>query len=66
MIGFGILPGAMTPELGNALILIDAVMLAVFGAIMSAGKIAAFSKLLGSWPLLGRFKLGRAAHKATE
>ncbi|MDB5811792.1 MAG: hypothetical protein JWN94_3914 [Betaproteobacteria bacterium] len=61
--GFGILPGAMTPEFGNALIVIDAVVLAVFAAIMSAGKIAAFSKLLGSMPMLERFRLWCTAHK---
>jgi len=65
--GFGILPGAITPEFGNALIVIDAIALALFAVIIYAAKIAAgssrVSKLLASSPLFERIRLWRAAHK---
>jgi hypothetical protein len=65
--GFGILPGAMTPEFGDALLVIDAIALALFVVIVYSAKIAAGSsrvtKLLGSSTLFERIKLWRAAHK---
>ena len=68
IMGFGILPAAMTPEFGNALIVIDAIALALFGVIISAAKIAAgssrVSKRLGSSALFERFRVWRAAHKS--
>ncbi len=66
--GFGILPTAMTPEFGNALIVIDSVALAIVALIFGSGKIAAgtsrISKVLGSSWLLVRFKHWRATHKS--
>jgi hypothetical protein len=66
--GFGLLPTAMTPEFGNALIVIDSIALAIVALIFGSGKIAAGSsrmaKLLGYSSLLERFKLWRAAHKS--
>jgi hypothetical protein len=68
MMGFGILPTAMTPEFGNALIVIDSVALAIGVLIFGSSKIAAgtsrISKVLGSSWLLERFKLWRATHKS--
>ena len=66
--GFGILPGAMTPEFGNALIVVDAIALVLFAVIIYSAKIAAGSsrmaKLLGTSALFERFRLWRAAHKS--
>jgi hypothetical protein len=68
MVGFGILPGTMTPELGTALMVIDGVALAVFVVIMYSARIAAgsirVSKLLGASLLVERFRLWREAHKS--
>jgi hypothetical protein len=67
MMGFGILPGAITPEFGNALIVIDAIALALFLVMIYSAKIAAGSsriaKLLGLSILIERIRLWRAAHK---
>jgi hypothetical protein len=67
MMGFAILPAAMTPEFGNALIVIDVIALCLFVVMIYAAKIAAgssrVSKLLGLSLLLERIKLWRAAHK---
>jgi hypothetical protein len=66
--GFGISPGGMTPEFGNALIVIDAVALGLFVVIIYSRKIAAgssrVSKLLGTSSLIERFKVWRASHKS--
>lgn len=66
--GFGILPSAMTPEFGNALIALDAIALVLFVVIIFSAKIAAGSsriaKLLGSTTLFERIRLWRAAHKS--
>ena len=66
--GFGILPGAMTPEFGNALIVIDAIALALFVVIVYSAKIAAgssrISRWLGASLLFERIRLWRAAHKS--
>lgn len=66
--GFGILPGAMTPEFGNALMVIDAIALALFVVILYAAKIVAgstrVSKWLGASVLFERIRLWRAAHKS--
>jgi len=66
--GFGILPGAMSLEFGNALILIDVIALCLLVVIMFSGKIAAgssrFTKLLAASTLFERFRLWRAAHKS--
>lgn len=66
--GFGILPGAMTPEFGDALIVIDAIALALFAGIVYSAKIAAgssrLSKLLAASTLFERIRLWRAAHKS--
>jgi len=63
----GVLPGVMTPELGDALIYIDAVALALFFVMIYSAKIAVgssrVSKLLGLSLLAERFKMWRAAHK---
>ena len=68
MMSVGILPTAMTPEFGNALIVIDAVALAIVALIFGSAKIAAgssrISKVLGSSWLLEQYKLWRAAHKS--
>lgn len=67
MMGFGILPGAMTPEFGNALIVIDAIALTLFVVMIYSAKIAAGSsriaKLLGLSLLIERIRLWHAAHK---
>ncbi len=66
--GFGILPGAMTPEFTDALIVIDAIALVLFAAIVYSAKIAAgssrLSKLLAESTLFERVRLWRAAHKS--
>jgi hypothetical protein len=66
--GFGISAGMMTPEFGNALIVIDAVALALFVAIIFSAKIAAGSsrltKLLATSTLFERIRGWRAAHKS--
>ena len=67
MMGFGILPGAMTPEFGNALIVIDAIALALFLVMIYSAKITAgssrISKRLGLSILIERIRLWRTAHK---
>jgi len=67
MMGIGVLPGVMTPEFGNALILIDGVALSLFVLMIYAAKIAAGSsrvfKLLGLSLLVSRFRLWRLTHK---
>ena len=66
--GFGILPAAMTPEFGNALIVIDAIALALFAVIIYSAKIAASSSRISRWLvtslLFERIRLWRAAHKS--
>ena len=66
--GFGILPGAISPEFGNALILIDAIALALFVVIVYSAKIAAGSSRISRWlaasQLFERIRLWRAAHKS--
>jgi hypothetical protein len=66
--GFGILPGAITPEFGNALIVIDAIALALFVVIIYSAKIAAGSSRISRWLvtslLFERIRLWRAAHKS--
>ncbi|HEV7820106.1 MAG TPA: hypothetical protein VGO84_02935 [Burkholderiales bacterium] len=66
--GFGISPGMMTPEFGNALIVIDAVALALFVVIVYSSKIAAGSsrvtRLLGASAFFERIRDWRAAHKS--
>jgi len=66
--GIGALPGVMSPEFGNALILIDGVAIGLFVLIFYAAKIAAGSsrvlKLLGVSVLISRFRLWRLTHKA--
>ena len=67
MLGFGLSPATMTPEFGNALIVIDAIALVLFVLIVYSAKIAAsssrMSKMLGASMLAERFRLWRAAHK---
>ena len=67
MLGFGLSPATMTPEFGNALIVIDAIALVLFVVIVYSAKIAAgssrMSKMLGASVLAERFRLWRAAHK---
>ena len=62
------LPTTMTPELGNALIVIDALVFGVFLLVIGASKIGAGSsrlaKLLRAIPFVERFKLWRAAGKS--
>ncbi len=64
----GVLAGEITPEFGDALIVIDALALALFFGMIYAAKIAAGSgrilKLLSPALLALRFRLWRAAHKA--
>jgi hypothetical protein len=64
----GAMPGIMTPEFGNALIVIDGVAIGLFVLIFYAAKIAAGSsrvwKLLGVSILISRFRLWRLTHKA--
>lgn len=64
----GILTGSMTPEFGNALIVIDGIALGLFVLMLYSAQIAAGSsrvaKLLGLSLLLERIKLWRAAHKS--
>ena len=63
----GMFPGVMTPEFGNALMVIDAIALAFFVIMIYAAKIAAGSsrvaKLLGLPILISRLKLWCAAHR---
>ena len=63
----GVLPGMMTPEFGNALIILDGVLLTLFLVMIYAAKIAAGSsrlfRLLGLSVLASRIRLWRAAHK---
>jgi len=65
--GFGISPGMMTAEFGNALIVIDAVALALFAIIVYSSKIAAGSsritRLLGISAFFERIRGWCAAHK---
>ncbi|MEO7728312.1 MAG: hypothetical protein ABIS45_13745 [Burkholderiales bacterium] len=57
----------MTPELGNALIVIDVIAVALFVLMLYSAKIIAgssrLSKLLGLPILFERIRLWRAAHK---
>ena len=66
--GFGISAGMMTPEFGNALIVIDVVALALFVVIIYSAKIAAGSsrvtKLLAASTFFERIRGWRAAHKS--
>ena len=66
--GFGMLPTAMTPELSNVLLSIDAIALIVFLLVFGSPKIAAGSsrlaKLMNARALVERLKLWRAAHKS--
>lgn len=68
MISFGLLPNSMTPEFGDALIVIDLVALALIALVFGSSKIASgtnrISKAIGSAWLLERFKIWRAAHKS--
>ncbi len=63
----GVLPGIMTPEFGDALIIIDGVVLALFFVMIYSAKIAAGSsrvfRLLGFSFLASRIRLWRSAHK---
>jgi hypothetical protein len=67
MLGFEPSPATMTPEFGNALIAIDAIVLVLFVVIVYSAKIAAGSsrifKMLSASLLAERFRLWRAAHK---
>jgi hypothetical protein len=66
--GFGISPGMMTPEFGNALLVIDVVALALLVLIIFSARIAAGSsrvtKLLAASTLFERIRGWRAAHKS--
>ena len=68
MMGFGMLPTTMTPELSNLLLAIDAVALVVFVLAVGSSKLAAGSgrlaKLFASLALVERFKLWREAQKS--
>jgi hypothetical protein len=68
MIGFSPLPTAMTAELSNVLLTIDAIALIVFLLVLGSPKIAAGSsraaKLFRLPALLERFKLWRDANKS--
>jgi hypothetical protein len=65
--GIGVLPGVMTPEFGDAVMVIDGVALALFVLMIYAAKIAAGSsrvfKLLGLPLLISRIKLWHLTHK---
>ncbi len=67
MLGIGVLPGAMTPEFGDALMVIDGVALGLFVLMIYAARIAAGSnralKLLGVSILISRLRLW-LLHKA--
>ena len=66
--GFGILPGTITPEFGNALIVIDAIALALFVVIVYSAKIAAGSNRVSRWLvtslLFERIRLWRGERKS--
>ena len=66
--GFGISPGMMTPEFGNALIVIDVVALALFVLMIFSARIAAgssrVSKLLATSTLFERIRGWCTAHKS--
>ena len=61
IMGFGILPAAMTPEFGNALIVIDAIALALFVVIIYSAKIAAGSSRASLFQR-SRARVTRATH----
>ena len=67
IMAIGVLPGVMTPELGDALFVIDGVALVLFFVVVYAEEIAAGSsrvfKLLSPSFLASRIRLWRAAHK---
>jgi len=66
--GFGILPGAITPEFGNALIVLDAIALALSVVFVYSAKIVAGSSRISRWisasQLFERIRLWRATHKS--
>ncbi len=67
MMVLGILPGSMTPELGDAVIVIDVVAAALFVIMLYSAKIIAgssrLSRLLGLPTLFERIRLWRAASR---
>jgi hypothetical protein len=66
----GILPDGMPPELGDALIAIDAVALTVFFGMLYSAEIAAASGRLRKWLspslMLARWRQWLSTHKASH